>query len=407
MGRCFSPSLANLYLLDFDEKAMNDSRVSYFYRYLDDVFGLFLGSVDELLEYEKWLSTITPGIKVSLKFHNEFIDFLDTTIYKFNFLNVCELNTKVFFKETASHQLLDVKSFHPAHTSRGVIKSQILRYKRISSNYTNFKATCEIVFASLLKRGYTRRKLIKARNEIWQNKAMIKHDKNNKQAILPLVTTYNMVGTKLLGKWQGLLQKSSIAVNNKIIRAYRNTRNIKSYLVHSRLRTAGGDGGIVVSSINTHKNKTDFSDAGFKPCGTARCHACKMHSAKAVDTIISTTTGLHHKMQHSLSCSSQNIIYVITCNSCKRQYVGETTRTLRERLTDHKSNVRTNKPTPITIHFNQAGHSSADIRIIPIERIPDTRNSLLNRKQREKYWIQKLKTKYPAGLNEMPLNISF
>jgi len=43
-----------------------------------------------------------------------------------------------FFKPTDTHQLLHGSSYHPKHTTKGILKSQILRFKRISSCWGGF-----------------------------------------------------------------------------------------------------------------------------------------------------------------------------------------------------------------------------------------------------------------------------
>lgn len=428
MGRAFCPALANLYLLDLDYQGMHGFKIKpvYFFRFLDDIWGVFPGTVEELKEYETWLSTRIPGINVTLKYHTEFIDFLDLTVYKCILPNTtsheCQLQTKVFFKETDSHQLLHCKSYHPPHTARGVVKSQILRYKRLSSTYTDFKHSCEVVFKVLTRRGYSRNKLIKARNEIWKNNQK-RVQTEKKPNILPLITKYNQVGQKLTTTWRQILTGSTLDTKNRFIRAYKNGRNLKSYLVKSRLVPIPRVPGSVCLhgvSQSGQPSKTQTKNLGqqgigattskfqfllgFDPCRTVRCQACKVHANSPKNTVFSTTKKINIKINQKLSCYSKNIIYVITCKKCNIQYVGETARSLRERLTDHRSNIKSYKHTTISSHFSQMNHAVEDLEILPIEKIPDNPNSLLTRKQREKFWILKLGTQHPLGLNGLPLN---
>ena len=82
-------------------------------------------------------------------------------------------------------------------------------------------------------------------------------------------------------------------------------------------------------------------------------------------------------------------------------YVGEPSRNLRERLPDYRSNIKSYKHSS---HFSQINHGVEDLDILPVEKIPDNPKSLLTRKQREKFWILKLGTQHPLGLNGLPLN---
>jgi len=102
-----------------------------------------------------------------------------------------------------------------------------------------------------------------------------------------------------------------------------------------------------------------------------------------------------------MNCNSFNVIYLITCLKYKLQYVGETYRKLKDRLNDHKSNIRTNKETAIGIHFRSALHNIKHLQIQPILQI--NTESHTDRLQQEKYWMDILKTFYPNGLNKYPL----
>ena len=66
--------------------------------------------------------------------------------------------------------------------------------------------------------------------------------------------------------------------------------------------------------------------------------------------------------------------YMIECHKCKKQYIGETKRTLRERFTEHRQ--ATNNPShanataAVPRHFNLPDHSIKDMKLIPFELQP-------------------------------------
>ena len=74
---------------------------------------------------------------------------------------------------------------------------------------------------------------------------------------------------------------------------------------------------------------------------------------------------------------------------------------VKDRLNNHRSDVKLHKNTTIGIHFNEPTHSIDDLRILPIATLagmdPDTRNYL------EKEYIRLLDTRYPIGLNYYPI----
>ena len=53
--------------------------------------------------------------------------------------------------------------------------------------------------------------------------------------------------------------------------------------------------------------------------------------------------------------------------------------------------------TPVSLHFDQAGHFINDVRLIPIELKRSKRDSI--RKAREAHLINKAKTLHPFGIN--------
>ena len=83
-------------------------------------------------------------------------------------------------------------------------------------------------------------------------------------------------------------------------------------------------------------------------------------------------------------------------------YVGQTSRKMKTRLTEHKSNIRTNISTsPLAQHWWNSGHSIPQLRFQILESMPgdvlDLHNRLL---QREAFWMYSLDTLSPKGLND-------
>ena len=93
---------------------MNNFRIlpKLYGRFLDDIFAVWPGSRQDLMEYEAFLNALIPGIKVTFTVRDQAVEFLDTVVYK-QFLpdGTCRLQTKVYFKSTDTHQLLHRNSF--------------------------------------------------------------------------------------------------------------------------------------------------------------------------------------------------------------------------------------------------------------------------------------------------------
>ena len=93
---------------------------------------------------------------------------------------------------------------------------------------------------------------------------------------------------------------------------------------------------------------------------------------------------------------------MIECKRCKKQYIGETKRTLiRERFTEHRQ--ATNNPSyanasaAVATHFNLPDHSIEDMTLIPLELQPTL--NISRRKARKAYLIHRGQTLEPSGMN--------
>ena len=90
---------------------------------------------------------------------------------------------------------------------------------------------------------------------------------------------------------------------------------------------------------------------------------------------------------------------MITCKKCKKQYIGQTHQLVSNRMNSHKFDIRNMSDpsfsTNVAIHFNSNGHSIEDFSFMPIDYVSNNMNRLL----KETYWIHKLDTLYPKGLN--------
>ena len=78
---------------------------------------------------------------------------------------------------------------------------------------------------------------------------------------------------------------------------------------------------------------------------------------------------LHYTPLVPLNYQSKNLIYLIECKKCGKQYIGETKRFIHQRFGEHRRSILNYghfpNPTPVSEHFNPADHSINDVRLIP------------------------------------------
>ena len=69
-------------------------------------------------------------------------------------------------------------------------------------------------------------------------------------------------------------------------------------------------------------------------------------------------------IKEHFSCHSSNLVYCLSCRRCPALYIGETGRTLRERLGEHLRSTEKKSPVfPVAEHFNGLDHTLSDAEI--------------------------------------------
>lgn len=371
MGKKFAPALADIYMAEWEETALANCplKPSHYYRYLDDIWGVWPHSKSQFLEFVDTLNRHHPSISLKYVLEDNAIDFLDTTTFKGpDFPLTKRLDTRVFFKRTDTHALLHANSFHPSHTFRGLVKSQLFRFHRICSRPEDWYKATQTLFRTLKVRGYTRTLLNKAKRSFLQTKPPFQG------TLLPIITTFGpraLVANNCLKKRFETLRNTWNGVGNwKPISGYKRNHNLKDMLVRSKLpplnnlakRNGGGTRQYYLPRSVIYRNRQTFPTS---PDGS-------------VDTT--------------------NCVYLLQCYHCGHQYVGETGGSLHTRLTQHLYNVNNDlKPdTALVRHFRQVGTKHIRATILEHNRDWPTRT----RKRREYIWISRLNSRTPKGLNE-------
>ena len=78
------------------------------------------------------------------------------------------------------------------------------------------------------------------------------------------------------------------------------------------------------------------------PCGSFRCGKNCATCPYISDGLTSYTffsTGETRTIKSNLTCNTKNLIYMIQCNRCNLQYIGETKRRLKDRFNEHRRTI--------------------------------------------------------------------
>ena len=90
--------------------------------------------------------------------------------------------------------------------------------------------------------------------------------------------------------------------------SYRGSRKVGSYLVRAKL------------------HQIERSVGSFN-CKRLHCQVCVY--VNETDIFTSAVTGETYKINHKFDCIEKSLIYLLACNKCRKQYVGQTVDTFR------------------------------------------------------------------------------
>jgi hypothetical protein len=416
MGAAFSPSIANIYMSTVVSKFLKtqNNKPIMFVRYIDDIFMIWKDTMEELNAFITNLNSIHQNLKFTHEHSSCTIDFLDLTVYKgSNFPFTNRLDTKTFQKPLNLYQYLHFTSNHPPKVFKALIKGECIRFARTNSLKEMFDTTVHLFKKRLLKRDYPKVFIAKATN-------LVKYQKRQQylsQAQRPRTTCFpplfkSLPPPQFRHLKQLILQdyaKLRFTTPRFIALKYPTLKNIfvRAKVIPTDEQFLETILHFSTSSSTVHTVATTLPKLKYRPPLIARCRHPKCSTCAHHLLLTPTFKGSHKNsntycVRHQLSCTTSNIVYLITCKRCKKQYVGQTTKQLNTRMNHHRSNIMNKKSTYIAKHFNLPGHSIADLKVQPIDQATDPANTMPELYRLEAFWIKTLRTRTPEGLNVSP-----
>ena len=89
------------------------------------------------------------------------------------------------------------------------------------------------------------------------------------------------------------------------------------------------------------------------------------------------------------------MVYIITCNKCEIQYVGETGTTVGLRMRGHRNKLQGGDNKPIYRHLRKESHNFSEAKLTIVQHVANHNE----RRRCETIWIKRMKTLLPFGLN--------
>ena len=234
------------------------------------------------------------------------------------------LITDLYCKPTDGHHYLHYDSCHADYIKRSIIFSQTLRSKRISSVKNDLNVHVEDLKIWFRKRGYPDY-LIK--EQVERALSITPSDEKNSKKVngLSLVVTYSPALKNLSQVIRKNLQllyadeQVKKVVSLAPFVSFKSTRNLKSYLVRSK--------------IYPLERKV-----GSEKCKSKCCLVCL--NVSETDVFQSFQTKVQYKINHQLNCNNKCLIYLLSCKVYGLQYVGSTIDKFRLRWNNYKENNR-------------------------------------------------------------------
>ena len=152
IGSHLGMNYASTYLGEWEKQLLQQARnLPYsYYRYVDDVWGLWTHGEEALKRFHELANSIHPRIQVTLRCSINQLEFLDVLTS----ITDTKLETDLFSKPTDKHLYLHKQSSHPDSTKKSIPYGLGVRIKRICSDNKHYLCHRQELKRHLQDRGY-------------------------------------------------------------------------------------------------------------------------------------------------------------------------------------------------------------------------------------------------------------
>ncbi|XP_041434485.1 uncharacterized protein LOC121398936 [Xenopus laevis] len=402
MGAAVAPSFANLFVHKLEQELFLNHRyknhIQLYLRYMDDILVVWKGDITLFNEMVNEANESHPTVKFTTEISKRTLNFLDVSLTMEN----GSIITNLYRKATDRNSLLNCSSFHSRKCITGIPKGQFLRARRIASDDAKYWEAAEGLINRFCTKGYSRCTLHKTAAEVGRipRTSLLQGSKAaNKNNRTPFVSLYHhksdQVEKVIKRFWpilQGDKQLQKFCIDPPLF-CYRKGRTIRDHLCTAEPKK---------------ETRQTVLFQGLEKKGTFPCLGCVCCSSVIRgESICHPMKGNKIKLKHYATCLTAGVVYLLKC-PCGKVYVGQTIRPVKERIKEHKSDIRnynTNTPTDTSVsrHFFSNKHNQSQLKWLVLEVVTkpqrggDIKKLLL---QREAVWIKRLNSMVPIGLNE-------
>lgn len=398
MGSKMAPSYASLFCGFFEHNIIFNEKVNphlknimNWRRYIDDVFFVWTGTTDELEQFHDFINSNNYQLKFTMEHNSEKMNFLDILVYK----DSNKLFSNLYRKSTDRNSILHGQSFHPIPLKRGLPISQFNRIRRICSSDSDYQLQADELTKRFQQRRYKNDWISNARQKfetVTQSECLEKVKSKKTQTKINCVIQYSPLSKdleKIIHKhWHIIKSDAALKELSEPPRTVlKRPPNLSNILVRADL-----------PPLNQPHFLQKIPHGNYK-CG----HCAQCNFTRKSTSFNHPRTGKSYRIKGVISCNTNNVIYMLKC-PCGLAYIGKTNRPLKNRISEHRSNIRNHdQKSPVALHFAHAKHSVSSLKYTGIEKVNSPRRGgdmdtiLL---QREAFWIYTLDTLNPRGLNE-------
>ena len=341
MGCICGPSFANLYLHILEKKWLVINHPLIYSRFIDDIFM----ALEKELDLDEFTKTFVY-LKLTSTSGKEIV-FLDTVISYDRILDTLKFD--LYVKPTNNGSYLLPTSIHPTHIFENIPANLMIRIRRICTNYSDFCHHIAQLILHLLKRGYDKQKL-----RLYFSRV----SNLDRLALIPYKDK------KIQSKF---FAKNSIFIQRIFAKNLENMDNLIYESFNSTINKAGLYKLNIVNKINLNLGAifvNGFSNTlplGNKTTACEGCTICRYLHIKP--NFLIGKWNLKLSFLDNGNCNSTHLIYIIFCSKCSKFYVGETGKSLKERMKQHINHIKKFIPYRkyhefiLAKHFNLKGHT--------------------------------------------------
>jgi len=308
-----------------------------FMRFLDDCFLIWDNNYGNPQDFLHILNQLHPNIRFTMERNNNKINFLDVQIEIIN----GKVKSDIYYKPTNNFMYTPFYSNIPRSIKRNISYTLAYRINKLVNDEEIKNKRFEELYHHLIQLKYPSNLIIDAIHRTTLNTNSSINTENKK--ILPFVTQYNNHYIKF---YKDIISPS--------ITNLKSTYNfLNQYTIKPTYRSSEK----LISSLQNKSIKYSCSKCESTSCKT--CPSLIIYSG----TILINNIPI--KLNSNVNCTTKSVIYVLTCQNCKKFYIGKTKNSLRIRNNLHRTHITTDSGfMNVSKHIKQCSNGNYNITII-------------------------------------------